>query len=500
MRHLLYITLFLLVLVGSVWAWTEPITVSASNESDYNSTAQKNALVVGPGGELHFVYFVDEAGDGYKEVYYKHYDGTSWSAPVQLSFGSNASHEPALAMDGSGNLTVVWYDYRLSPPYADLYWNRYDASTDSWLGEELLFEAPAGVGMYHPIIAAEDDGTLHLAWSDNQAGTGFEIYYSIYENGSWCPSTRLSYSNSRWSWGPAMVIDDYGTLHLMWGDNRNYGYDSRDYDIFYMTRSDCGVWSDETELFIGRGPRLAIWRDYLYVAYVVDDSANEKYIVYYSRKLLSDPLDEWDIVKHRISLDDTTVSAQADMVASDDVVRFVWCDGLKIAEPDTWNNELHEVVFNPFFAEDGEVTTIGPITGSHGNPTMTVDRATDMFYLIDQYSTTGKSSDNDLYFQQCFGPASHVDYLRPVQISLSGASYQTTTDSIRLSLDLEIAGSVEVAVYDLSGRRVGDVHSGGLSAGRHELNWDASSLVTGTYWVQATLGGESTSQPLVLVR
>ncbi len=502
MRRLLFMTLFLLVLAGSLWAWTDPILVSASDAPDYNSLAPKNSLIVDPDGDLHFVYMPDEADDGYKEVCYKRYDGTTWSDPVQLSFGSHKSHEPTLAIDGSGNLTVVWYDYRLNYPYPDFYWNRYDASTDTWLGEELLFDAPLGVEMYQPVIVAEDDGTLHLAWSDSRAsttgGTVFEIYYSTFENGSWGTETRLSYSDARWSIGIALILDDYGTLHLMWGDNRNYG--GEDYDIYYMTRSSDGVWSDETELFIGRGPQLAIWRDYLYVTYGVNDSAYEKFVVYYSRKLLSDPLDEWDIVKHRVSLDDTTVSAQADIVASEYVIKIVWCDGLRVALPDTWNNELHEVTFSPFVAEDGEVTTIGPITGSHGRPVMAVDQETNMFYLTDQYSTTGDTADNDLYFQQCFGPTTHADHSRTAQISLSGASYQPMTDSIQLALDLEMAGSVEVAVYDLAGRRVGDVHSGGLSTGRHELSWDASRLVTGTYWVQATVGSESTSQPLVLVR
>jgi|GEM_PF-6867062 len=495
MRRLLFITLFLLILAGSLWAWTNPVLVSASTAPDYNSQAPKNSLVVGLDGKLHFVYCVDDSGDGYKEIYYKGYDGTTWSAPVQLSFGSHNSHEPTLAIDGSGNLSVVWYDYRLNYPYADFYWNRYDANSDAWVGEELLFKAPPGVEMYQPVIVAEDDGTLHLAWPDSRATTTgetvFEIYYATYENGSWSTETRLSHSNARWSIEAALILDDYGTLHLMWSDNRNYG--GENYDIYYMTRSGDGGWSDETELCIGKGPRLAIWRDYLYATYVVRDSAYEKFIVYYSRKLLSDPLNEWDIEKHRVSIDDTTVSAQSDIAISDYAVRIVWCDGLAA-------NELHETWFNPLVAVDGEVTTIGPITGSHNNPTMAADSLTNMFYLIDQYSITGKTSDNDLYFQQCATPSTDADRSPSAQIDLSGAYYQSATDSIQLSFDLETIGTVEVAVYDLAGRRVGDVYSGSLSAGRHDLSWDAARLVTGTYWVQATMGADSTSQPLVLVR
>jgi len=495
MRRLLFITLFLLILAGSLWAWTTPVTVSANDAPDYNSTAQKNSLVVGPDGDLHFVYFLDAADDGYKEIYYKRYDGASWSDPVQLSFGSHNSHEPTLAVDGAGNLSVVWYDYRLNAPYTDFFWNRYDAATDSWLGEELLIDAPTGVGMYHPVIAAEDDGTLHLVWSDSRAGSGFEIYYATRENGSWSTETRLSHNNHAWSWDPALVLDDYGTLHLMWGDS----VDDQEYDLYYMTRSNSGTWSAETEVFVGRMPRTAIWQDYLYVTYVVKDSAHEKYIVYYSRKLLSDSLDEWDIEKQRVSEDDATVSAQAEIATTDYLVQLVWCDGLKTG-PDTWNNELHQVLINPSLADNGDVTTIGSTTGSHGRPTLTADPNTNMFYLIDQYSTTGATSDNDLYFQQCATPSPHSNDIAPPQIELSGAGYRASTDSIQLSLDMETAGSVEVAVYDLSGRRVGDIYSGNLSTGRHELNYDASRLVTGTYWVQATVGASSTSQPLVLVR
>jgi aminopeptidase N len=54
-------------------------------------------------------------------------------------------------------------------------------------------------------------------------------------------------------------------------------------------------------------------------------------------------------------------------------------------------------------------------------------------------------------------------------------------DEVNLSFNLPTAGPVELAVYDLAGRRVATPLHGDYAAGRHEVSWLASGLSGGVY-------------------
>jgi hypothetical protein len=67
-----------------------------------------------------------------------------------------------------------------------------------------------------------------------------------------------------------------------------------------------------------------------------------------------------------------------------------------------------------------------------------------------------------------------------------------------------VGGALELAIYDLSGRRVRTVLSGRAEPGRHSVSWDlrdASGALAhaGVYFARLSLGGEARSQKLVVV-
>jgi flagellar hook assembly protein FlgD len=64
---------------------------------------------------------------------------------------------------------------------------------------------------------------------------------------------------------------------------------------------------------------------------------------------------------------------------------------------------------------------------------------------------------------------------------------------------------VEVAVHDLSGRRVATLFRGALAAGPHDFAWrgersDGSAAANGIYFVQARVGGERLSGKVIFLR
>jgi hypothetical protein len=69
-----------------------------------------------------------------------------------------------------------------------------------------------------------------------------------------------------------------------------------------------------------------------------------------------------------------------------------------------------------------------------------------------------------------------------------------------VTLTLPQAGAVEVALYDVLGRRVAVVHEGPLAAGQHALALDTSRLASGLYVVRAAGEGFAVSRRITVVR
>jgi flagellar hook assembly protein FlgD len=75
---------------------------------------------------------------------------------------------------------------------------------------------------------------------------------------------------------------------------------------------------------------------------------------------------------------------------------------------------------------------------------------------------------------------------------------------VRFAVTLPARGNLEVAVFDLSGRRVASIHRGSATAGRHEFGWDGRTLNGnrargGIYFLSATASGQTLSRKVILV-
>jgi hypothetical protein len=69
-----------------------------------------------------------------------------------------------------------------------------------------------------------------------------------------------------------------------------------------------------------------------------------------------------------------------------------------------------------------------------------------------------------------------------------------------ISLDLDHPGHLDVAIFDLSGRRIATIASGIFGAGQQSLAWNATAIPAGVYFVKAkSVSGVRTSR-VVLTR
>jgi len=115
---------------------------------------------------------------------------------------------------------------------------------------------------------------------------------------------------------------------------------------------------------------------------------------------------------------------------------------------------------------------------------------------------------NDYYLELVADDGTAVRY-GPVSVSALGEITRTTLSaaypnpvSAVVSFDVALAetGAVELAVYDISGRRVATAATGELSAGRHTVTWDATDAPAGVYIARLVTAGGTLTTRLVVAR
>jgi hypothetical protein len=69
-----------------------------------------------------------------------------------------------------------------------------------------------------------------------------------------------------------------------------------------------------------------------------------------------------------------------------------------------------------------------------------------------------------------------------------------------IRFDLPEPASVELTVYDASGRRVATVLNGNRERGTHEVPFNARGLASGVYFYKLKVGSKTFSRKMILLR
>jgi hypothetical protein len=93
----------------------------------------------------------------------------------------------------------------------------------------------------------------------------------------------------------------------------------------------------------------------------------------------------------------------------------------------------------------------------------------------------------------------------PAALHLSQNYPNPFNPTTRIVFDLNVSGPVELAIYDISGRKVAVLVDRALEAGRHEIFWNGMTsggrqASSGVYFCRLVTGTESISRKLVLLR
>lgn len=156
----------------------------------------------------------------------------AFSTPKNLSNTLGSSSEPRIAVDGRGNINMVWNDN--SSGAFEIFFTR-----SSNLGS--TFSAPQNISnnngaSFAPQMGLDGNGNIYVVWTDNSPGND-DIFFSRSIDGgtTFSPPKNLS-NNIGNSFNSDIVVDIGGAINVVWQDST-----AGNLDIFFARSTDGGV-------------------------------------------------------------------------------------------------------------------------------------------------------------------------------------------------------------------------------------------------------------------
>jgi hypothetical protein len=301
---------------------------TTSKRLTWTSDASRNPVAaIDSDNHIHVVWYEHALGNA--AIYYRRSEdgGATWSAAQRLTWASDDSYYPAIAIDNSDTIHVLWYDDPSGNQ--EIYCRRSKDGGATWsVAQRLTWTSGDS---YYPALAIDSNNYIHVIWQDSTP-IATEIYYKQSKDGggTWSLSKRVTWALD-WYYRPALAIDSANTIHAAWqcdvsGSN----------EIYYKRSTDGGAaWSVTQRLTWNSGDTIepamaADTSNYVHVVWYDDTSGNDE--IYYKRS--ADGGATWGGVQRLTS---TTAHSRRPVIAIDSSgnIHVVW-DDRKIGFPEIY--------------------------------------------------------------------------------------------------------------------------------------------------------------------
>ncbi len=224
-------------------SWTSTEVVSTESTDDSSSPS----LAVDSTGNVHIAWvdYTDYASAGTDlDIFYKRWNSSSssWTTTEVVSTDNiDDSSSPSLAVDSTGNVHIVWYDwtdYAGSGTDPDIFYKRWDVATSTWTTTEVV-STESTAGSSSPSLAVDSAGNIHVIWEDSTdytgVGTDHDVFYKRWDSfsSSWTITEVVSTESTSNSNSPSLAVNSVGSVHIAWYDYTDYAGSGTDPDIFY---------------------------------------------------------------------------------------------------------------------------------------------------------------------------------------------------------------------------------------------------------------------------
>ena len=216
------------------------------------------SIAVDSNNHIYMIWQDDTSGNG--EIYYKKSTngGTSWTQQ-RLTWNSDFSGGPQIAIDSNNHFNLVWHDN--TPGNVELHFKRSTNGGTSWITQRCTWNSG---NSYYPDIAVDSNNHIYVVWYDLTPGDS-EIYFKKSTNGgtSWSQQRLTWLSDS--SYNPSITTDTSNYIHVVWKE-KNPG----NHEIYYKRSTNGGTsWTTKRLTFSSGGSNNPK---------VVTDSSNHIYV------------------------------------------------------------------------------------------------------------------------------------------------------------------------------------------------------------------------------
>ena len=240
-------------------AWTTKRLTWNLGKSNYPEIA------ISSSGHIHVVWFDNAPGND--EIYYKKSTdgGLTWTSAKRLSWSSDRSYYPTVAVDSGNNIHVAWQD--ITPGNFEVY---YKKSTDGGVGWTTKRLTWSSANSSSPTVRVDTSGNIHIVLNDDTPGNA-ELFHKKSTDGGINWTTKRITWNSGNSGDADIFIDTSGQLHVTWYDGT-----PGNSEIFYKKSTDGGAtwvggrrlsWNSESSghariAVNGSGHIHVVWQDF----------------------------------------------------------------------------------------------------------------------------------------------------------------------------------------------------------------------------------------------
>jgi len=175
-------------------------------------------------GKLWVVWRSDRMGD--YEIFYKVFNGSTWSNDTRLTFHSGFDDHPCVMEDNEGNIWVVWESDR-SDENQDLFYKIFNGT--AWSDPVQLTTHPSGDG--YPSIAQDSNGTIWLFWASLRTFPGGEpdpcyneVFYKTFNGSAWSNPIQLTNDTKRVDVDPSVMAASDGKIWVVWAKKNELYY------------------------------------------------------------------------------------------------------------------------------------------------------------------------------------------------------------------------------------------------------------------------------------
>jgi photosystem II stability/assembly factor-like uncharacterized protein len=160
------------------------------------------------------------------DIYLRRFDasGNAQGSNIRVNnddVGTTYHFQPSVAIDGSGNSVVVWYDYRNGN--RDIYLQRFNASGIAQ-GTNVKVNDDAGTSdQYQPSVGVDNSGNCYVAWRDNR-NVNYDIYLQCYDASGTAQGSNIKINDDTGAASqvaPTVAINSSGNGVVAWHDLRN---------------------------------------------------------------------------------------------------------------------------------------------------------------------------------------------------------------------------------------------------------------------------------------